>query len=221
MALGNLNCPIMLEVKPDGAGWAEVKMHIGKDDYVFTVSYIGEDIHDLIEKVYYLYPNWGHDDHNNKVMEYYDDVEIESTIDGVTVKRIWTEVPWRTELLWDGEGSYMKLKMERPATIDDDFDVTITLEVYQQEESFHTYTVRYKDLCYAVAKGVTEALIRYGIVGCYESTWMQDINIRHFLQIKGLALDKEIELVPDSQNEKSIFYTRLGQELDLLIRPMS
>ncbi len=41
------------------------------------------------------------------------------------------------------------------------------------------------------------------------------------MQIKGLALDKEIELVPDSQNEKSIFYTRLGQELDLLIRPMS
>ena len=29
MALGNLNCPIMLEVKPDGAGWAEIKMHIG------------------------------------------------------------------------------------------------------------------------------------------------------------------------------------------------
>ena len=81
--MGNMNCPIMLEVKPDGAGWAEIKMHIGKDDYVFTVSYIGEDIHDLIEKVYYLYPDWGHDDHNNKVMEYYDDVEIESTIDGV------------------------------------------------------------------------------------------------------------------------------------------
>jgi hypothetical protein len=67
---------------------------------------------------------------------------------------------------------------------------------------------------------VTDLLIRYGIVGYYESTWMEDINIRHFLQIKGLALDKEIELVPDSQNEKSIFNTRLGQELDLLIRPM-
>ena len=219
--MGNLNCPIMLEVKPGGAGWAEVNMHIGKDDYTFILSYIGEDIYDLIEKVYYLYPNWGHDNLDYRVMEYYDDVEIESTIDGVTAKQLWSDVPWKTKLLWNGEGTYVKWKMERPATIDDDFDVTITLEVYQQEESFHTYTVRYKDLCYAVAKGVTEALIRYGIVGCYESTWMQDINIRHFLQIKGLALDKEIELVSDSQDEQGIFHTRLEQEMDLLIRSMS
>ena len=121
MDLGNLNCPIMLEVKPGGAGWAEVNMHIGKDDYTFILSYIGEDIYDLIEKVYYLYPNWGHDNLDYRVMEYYDDVEIESTIDGVTAKQLWSDVPWKTKLLWNGEGTYVKWKMERPATIDDDF----------------------------------------------------------------------------------------------------
>ena len=81
--------------------------------------------------------------------------------------------------------------------------------------------VKYKDLCYALAKGITEIFVRYGLIGYYESTWMEDINIRHFLHIKEIALGMKIEMESEMQESRSTFTTRLGQEMDLLIRALS
>ena len=213
-------CPLSLEIIPSGAGWADVKLDIWDDHFDCVLSYIGDSIHDLVERVYYLYPDWSHDSYDYRIMEYYDEVEDVSAIDGVTDVYKWSDVPKRTKLFWDGEGSFVKWTMERPATIENDFDVTITLEVSQEDEYTHTYQVKYKDLCYAVAKGVTEVFVRYGLIGYYETTWMEDINIRHFLHIKEIALDMKIELESDPQESKCIYTTRLGQEMDLLIRPL-
>ena len=207
--MSDYKCPLSLEIIPSGAGWADVKLDIGDDHFDCMLSYIGDSIHDPIERVYYLYPDWNHDDYNS-IMEY----------DEVPVKEVWSDVPRRTELFWNGEGSSVRWTMERPATIENEFNVTIMLEVSQEEESSHTYQVKYKDLCYAVAKGVTEILVRYGLIGYYETTWMEDINIRHFLHIKEIALDMKIELESDPQESRSIYTTRLGQEMDLLIKPL-
>lgn len=216
--MSNKKCPISLSLIPGGAGWAEAEIEIFADSYTCSISYLGDSIHDLVERVYYLYPNLDHDDYNNLIMEYYEDVEAFETIDDIVVSRDWINVPWKTELLWDGEGSHIKWMLERPATIETDFDVTITLEVFQEEQSTHTYQVRYKDLCYAVARSVTDLLVRYGLMGCYESTWMDDINIRHLLRIKEIALDMEIERKTDSQSD--ICSSDLKQELEFLIRPL-
>lgn len=218
--VSDYKCPLLLEIIPSGAGWADVKLDIGDDHFDCEVSYIGDSIHDLVERVFYLYPDWNYDEHNQNVMKYYDEIEAVSTIDGVTAKRRWINVPWKTELFWDGEGAFIKWTMERPATNENDFDVTITLDVSQEDESSYTYQVKYKDLCYAVAKGVTELLVRYGLIGYYETTWMDDINIRHFLHIKEIALDMKIELESAQQESRIIYTTRLGQEMDLLIRPL-
>ncbi len=213
--------PVSLEFVPGGGGWAKVKMKIFDDSFTFPISYIGDSVHALVERIYYLYPDWYHDESDYRVMEYYDDVEAVSTIDGVTAKRKWSNVPWRTQLIWDGEGTFVNVNFERPKTIEVNCDVTITLDVHQDGEAVHTYHVRYMDLAYALAKGVTELLVRYGIVGYYESTWMEDINIRHFLRIKEIALNETIELEADDQKaDNDIYKSRLGQEMDLLIRPM-
>ena len=219
--MSNYKCPLSLEIIPSGAGWADVKLDIEDVHFDCVLSYIGDSMHDLIERVYYLYPDWLHDSYDYRIMEYYDEVEAVSTVDGVTEKRVWSDVPKKAEMIWDGEGSSIKWILERPATIESEFDVTITLEVSQEDESTHTYHVKYKDLCYAVAKGVTEVLVRYGLIGYYESTWMEDINIRHFLHIKEIALDMKMDMESDHDESRSIFTTRLGQELDLLIKPLS
>jgi hypothetical protein len=50
---------------------------------------------------------------------------------------------------------------------------------------------------------------------------MEDINIRDFLHIKEIALGMKIEMESDMQESRSTFTTRLGQEMDLLIRALS
>ena len=219
--MSDYRCPLSLEIIPRGTGWADVKLDIGDDRFDCVISYIGDSIHDLIERVYYLYPDWPHDSYDYRIMEYYDEVKPVSTIDGATDKHVWSDVPKRTEMVWDREGSSVKWTLERPATLESEFNVIITLEVLQEEESARIYQVKYKDLCYAVAKGATEVLVWYGLIGYYESTWMEDINIRHFLHIKEIALDMKIEMESAHKESHTIFSTRLGQEMDLLIRPLS
>jgi len=215
------NCPVLLEFIPGGAGWAKIIMKIYDDSFTFPISYIGDSVYGLVERIYYLYPDWNHDDCDYRVMEYYDDIEVVSTVDGVTVNRVWSNVPWRTQLIWDGEGKFVNVYFERPKTIEANCDVTITLDVHQEKESVHSYYVKYMDLAYALAKGVTELLVKYGIVGYYESTWMDDVNIRHFLRIKEIALNAAIELEADDEGADSdIYKSRLGQEMDLLIMPI-
>ncbi len=219
--MSNTNCPVSMEIIPGGVGWADVKVNIFEVSFTFVISYIGDSISDLVERVYYLYPIFDHDDYDYRIMEYYEEVEAGEIIDGEEIGPEWENIPWRTELLWDGEGSSVKWTFERPKTIKADCDLTLTLEVSQEEESIHHYTVRYKDFCYALAKAVTEVFVRYGIVGYFESTWMEDINLRHFLRIKEFALDESIKVDTESPYFKdNTFPTRLGQELDLLLKPM-
>ena len=116
--MSNYKCPLSLEIIPNGTGRADVKLDIEDDHFDCVLSYIGDSMHDLIERVYYLYPDWLHDSYDYRIMEYYDEVEDVSTIDGVTEKRVWSDVPKKAEMIWDGEGSSIKWTLERPATIE-------------------------------------------------------------------------------------------------------
>ena len=105
--MSEYKCPLSMVIIPSGAGWADVKLKIGDDYFDCVLSYIGDSIHDLIERVYYLYPDLPHDSYDYRIMEYYDEVGAVSTIDGVTEKRVWSDVPKKAEMIWDGEvGQY-------------------------------------------------------------------------------------------------------------------
>lgn len=210
--------PLSIEIIPGAYGWADVRLKIFDDVFEFALSDVCDSIHGLIERVYYLYPVWQHDNRDHSIMEY-GEADITSTINGTKETERWYDIPYASKpLYWDGEGSYVIWKMKRPLDIKSDFEVTIILEVNQEDVSTHTYAIRYSDLCYALAKGVTEMLLDYGFIGYYETTWMEDINLRHFLRIKEIALDTPIALT-DGEHE-GVFHTSLKQELDLLLHPM-
>ncbi len=213
------NRPMSLSFSARGAGWAKARLHIGDDDFVFSISYIGAGINDLIERVYYLSPQLGHDDYDYNVMEY-EDAEITSVVNGEEATRHWIDIPWKTmPLVWDGEPDTVCWILERPVNLDSDFDVSITLDVHQDVDGEFNYTVRYRDLCYAVAKAITDLIAEYGLIGVYESTWMTDINLRHFLKIKEIALDLQIKKAHDSE-DTDVVHTSLEEELKLLLKPM-
>ena len=207
-----------LSFSSSGAGWAKAKLLIGEDAFTFSISYLWDDINDLLDRVYYLYPNWGHDDANWNIMEY-GESDITSMEDGEETTRHWEEIPWKTTLDWDGEGESVRWTFERPVNLDADFDVSISLDIFQNEEGKYSYTIRYKDLCYAVSKAITDFIAEYGIIGSFESSWMKDINLRHLLRIKGIALNDAVaESVGTGDNWEVT--TPLEEEIKLLLKPM-
>ena len=211
--------PISLAFSARGAGWAEARLHIGDDDFVFSISYIGDGINEFVKRVYYLFPKWRHDDYDYNIMEY-GDAEITSVVNGEEATRHWEDIPWKTTpLVWDGEPDTVCWEFERPVNLDPDFDVSITLDVHQDRDCKNNYTVRYRDLCYATAKAITDLLTECGIIGFYESTWMEDINLRQFLRIKEIALDSPIRETSDSKYDYAV-HTSIEEELKLLLKPM-
>lgn len=211
-------CPISIGITPSGYGWADVKFNICNDKFNFAISYVGASIGDFVERVYYLSADFGHDDVNYNVMEYAEKDLPFIDYDGTPGFGRWIDLPWRTEIYWDGESSSVTISMERPVSNDIDFDLTIKFDIFNEEKFTHTYTVRYRDFCYAVSKGVTELLVKYGIIGYHESSWLEDINIRHLLWIKSFALQEYIEQRADKRD--GIYRTNLEQELALLVKPM-
>ncbi len=217
--MSTASCPLSLAFATTGAGWAEAKILIGADTFDFSISYLGHGIGDLIERIYYLSTDLGYDDYNLAAMEY-GEADITSVLDGEEATRHWEQIPWKTTpVVWEGEPDFVRLIFERKVNLDPDFDVSVTLDVHQQENRKYEYTVRYRDLCYATAKAVTALLIEYGIVGFYESAWMPDINLRHFLKIKEIALNEPIKTCYDSK-EPYMVHSSLEEELGLLLKPM-
>ncbi len=210
--------PMSLSFSSSGAGWAKAKLLIGEDAFDFLISYLWDDISDLLDRVYYLYPNWRHDEVNLNKMEY-GEADITSVVDGEEGTRHWVDIPWKTSLFWDGEGESVRWDFERPVNLDDDFDVVISLDVFQNEARKYKYSIRYKDLCYAVSKAITDFSAEYGIVGSFESSWMKDINLRHLLRIKAIALDEAIAENVDTE-EKWKVTSSLDEEIKLLLKPM-
>ena len=217
--MSTASCPISLTFSSTGAGWADAKLCIGEDAFTFSISYLWPGINELLDRVYYLYPKWWHDDYNLDVMEY-GEADLPTIIDGKEMIIHWEEIPWKTTPLeWSGEPDSVRWEMERPVNINKDFDVAITLDVWQEKERKYSYTVRYKDLCYAVSKAITDFIAEYGIIGSFESTWMKDMNLRHLLRIKGIALDEAVKVNVGTKNDWKVT-SSLKEEIKLLLRPM-
>ena len=213
-----IRAPISLSFSSGGAGWAEARMLIGEENFVFPISYLCGGINELLDCVYYLYPCWGHDDYNSEVMEY-GEADIPGIFDGKETLMHWTQIPWKTSLMWNGEFDFVCWSFERPINIDKEFDVAITLEVHQEKKGTYNYTIRYKDLCYAVSKAVTDFIVEYGILGGFESAWMKDINLRHLLKIKEIALDESITVTFGAGDDHKVI-SSIEEEIKLLVKPM-
>lgn len=222
--LKNINneLAVKFEVLKTSYGWLDLRVSFADTEFTMMVSEIRCGLAALVDRLYYLYPDLGHDEYN------FDDVEYGSC-EGPAGSMItenpgeivtWEDVPWKTEIFFDEEGSGYTWKLTRKLSLDTDFMVDINIE-YSSSIDNKTYkcSVRYKELCYAVAKVCTEALKKYGLGGYQDSSWDLDINIRRLIFIKALALDMldDIKSVRDENDEEKSNFTK---ELAILTMDM-
>ena len=119
-----------------------------------------------------------------------------------------------TKVSWDEEGRFVNVKLSRkskkrtPPAIGELDPVEMDLDTCYGK--FH-YTIDGRDLCYAVARGCTEALKKYGFVGYTKSTGNQEygdgVSINALLFIKAYALG-----APEVRETRMIYQCPNGWE---------
>lgn len=160
-----------MKLVPYGAGWTDVHFKIGDDNLYFIITSVwGDQFSRLLEVLYCLHP----DQHDPQYVHVVD---------------FWDETPQKIELNWDEEGSSSHWSFLRLPSETEDFQVQIDICIRRDEEKHYSYQVRYQDFCYAVAKTCTEVLKSHGIYGYHHSTYVDDLNLRHLLFVKAVALD--------------------------------
>ena len=229
MELKKRDCGMELKLVPYGAGWTDVYFNIDKDELYFIISdVLGDQFSELLEILYYLHPNQNDPQHNNSVECW---AGVCKKIDGdykvvKFVERceeypaVVREIPHKATMTWDEEGSSSDWTFTREPTEDADFKLQIDITINRDEIQECSYNVRYKDFCYAVAKTCTEVLKSHGIYGYHYSTYEDDINLRHLLFIKAVALDC-LEIRELTDNGRGLGEsTSLEKELELLLFDM-
>ena len=130
--------------------------------------------------------------------------------DGGVIKQIIGEITL------DNEGQTLVLSVSRNINPNSKM-LHIHLD-YDYGEDLYDYQVDMFDMFYAVSKGVTEIIKKTGICGYHFMTDWDNIDTMKFLQIKSLALTKE--LIPLYKGENDISYSSLQDEMGLLIFEM-
>ena len=214
----NNGLPIKFGVIETSYGWLDLKVMFDDNEFTMHMSELGCGLAALVDCLYYLYPDLGHDEYNFRNVEY-GSCEGPAGSENPDVIVTWENVPWKTEILFEEEGSSYTWALSRNISLDTDFMVDIKIEYSGSvENKEYKFSVRYKDLCYAVAKVCTETLKKYGLGGYQDNSWDNDINLRRLIFIKAIALDKlkEISSVWDHNEAKSDF----ANEISILIMDM-
>ena len=229
MDLQKRNCGIEMRLVPYGAGWTDVHLNIGSDQLYFIISSgWGDRFSELLKILYHLHPQVNDQDSYNK-LEYWDD--ICEFIDGkYKVTKIVENcddcpatiqpIPYKGEFTWHEEGTHSHWSIWREPTEDTDFDIHINIQICRNDTKEYAYTVRYKDFCYAVAKTCTQVLKSHGIYGYHYSVYFDDLNLRHLLFIKAVALDAfEARQLTDNEDGSGVS-SPFEKELQLLLFDM-
>jgi hypothetical protein len=229
MKLEKRDCGIEMKLVPYGAGWTDVYLNIGGDNLYFIITSVyGDQFSELLNSLYHLYPEQDDPEHNERVDFWnglcervdgkYEVVEIVEKIKDVPA--VVRDIPYKAEFCWDEEGASSQWTLTRKPTLETDFEMQIDISVNRSEAKKYSYKVRYKDFCYAVAKACTQTLKSHGIYGYHYSVYYNDINLRHLLFIKSVALDnfeaRSLTFNDRGNGESSCF----EKELELLLFDM-
>ena len=215
MNLNKRDCSIKIEFYDVDAGWLHLKININNDELDMRTSYcLGDGFQALLERIYYLHPDAYDNDFSGEIVE---TEEIATVLDET---RIAVEVPYKTNFYWDEEGSFIDWEIEHEPTLDREFDLYLKIIITRNDEKQKfEYTVSYKEFCYALSKACTELLKKYGINGFHQSYWDGDINLRHLLFIKAIALDAD-EMIKVECKDKNEMKSNIENELKLLLFDM-
>ena len=209
MTLQKRDCPISFRFVPYGAGWEDVYLTVNGEEHCFVVTgiHVPGTVDELFSAVAGLHPRWCNCGY---LFSVYVDIDDNNN-------------PVETKFWWDGEGFGSVWSFKRPPV--DEVDVPIDVSIVETEEGeapqppIH-FTVGYKDLCYAVANGMTEVMKKHGLFGYKNAVWNHDLNLRVLLMLKAFALDAmeilEVEDLGRGNGERTDF----AKELELLLFDM-
>ena len=189
-------CEIRVRLTPIGADFMQVHFRIGGDNHYFYPSCVmGDQFSSFLTAVYCLY-NEGYDYHQLHMRQwkrrYGCEFQAPSKENG---DRYFRSIP----ILWDEEGRTIDVTLSRYCAKGDCFSIVpeglpdpINVE-FSYNKGVFRYTVDGRDLCYAIARGYTEALKKYGFQGYLRSTGMQYIGdtfeMEELLFVKAYALN--------------------------------
>lgn len=190
LKLNKRECNIRFRLTPLSGDFLRVHWRIGGDNhYFFPSAVMCGQFSSLLAAVYSLYSEKS-DDHTNCRRQF------------KRYKVQWSERKPRTwcvssSVWWDEEGRVITIKFIRVCTdtkqIAPDKTDWIKVEIEYRRKKF-VYKVDSKDLCYAIARGCTEALKKYGFMGYFicsgsEICFGDSFDINQLLFIKAYALD--------------------------------
>ena len=204
------NCGIDIKLTPSGAQFLHFEMDIQGDRLEFLpASTMGDQFGAIISALYTLFheKDDGHEEWRHR--EYLSDEKH-------VVHTVVTKVEW------DNEGDVIEIIMSRKCEVDIDYENDlINIELRNYDELLKKYTVKTKDLCYAVAKAYTEVLKKYGFYGYRYSTEYDYFILHQLLYIKCFALGnfEARELTPNSENAGAL-QTSFEKEIELLMFDM-
>ena len=233
MDLKKRDCGLRMRLVPYGAGWTDVYIDFGDGELYFIISnVIGNGFQSLLDSLYFLYPDQEDYVHYENFIECKEAVYKKIDGEDVLVKICDSTdsddlpcgiryIPWRTSFSWDEEGSGSRWVFEREPTLDTSFDLHIHIEINRDEKQEYDFTVKYEDMCYAVADACTKALKKHGFWGYHQATYTEDLNIRMLLFLKSIALG-------NMEARELTFYDEQGEgetadfnkELELLLFDM-
>lgn len=188
-------CNIRIRLTPLGADFMRVHFKIGKDNHYFFPSCVmGDQFSSFLTAVYCLY-NEGYDFHRLHFRHNEKSCGKFQTPSSENGNCYFLSIP----VCWDEEGRIVNVLISRRSSANEFFSIKskgvpdpIQLEFSYKKGNFK-YTVDGRDLCYAVARGYTEALKKYGFQGYLRSTGNQFLGdnfiMDELLFVKAYALD--------------------------------
>jgi len=204
------DCDIKIKLTPSGTQYLHFEMDIRGDHLDFLpASTVGEQFGAIISALYTLFHE--NDDGHNE-WHHRDYISDEEHI-------IHTAI---TKVLWDNEGTVIDIIMSREYKFDIDYENDLLeIEIQKYGKVLKKYTVKTKDLCYAVAKACTEVLKEYGFYGYRYSTEYDYFKLHQLLYIKSFALlnFEARELSSESEDDMPK-KTPFEKEMELLLFDM-
>lgn len=196
LKLNKRSCETRIRLTPYGADFMRVHLRIGGDNHYFYPSCVmGDQFSAFLTAVYCLY-NEGPDYHrlHRRYCWRKEGIYREWEYPGWNGKDcFYKEIP----VSWDEEGRIIDIILSRRSATEEIPPVgvpdPITIDIRYNSAKHHQYTIDGRDLCYAIARGYTEAIKKYGFQGYLRSTGMQYLG-DHFIMdellfVKAYALD--------------------------------
>lgn len=163
----------------------------GENYYFFASGVMGSQFSAFLSAVYSLYEEADQSHHLHS--KYNKNIKHEYPHNRED-KRYYSEA----KILWDGEGPYYEITFVRNSesagpVLDPNTPDPIRIKIESTRQPMKECTLDGRDLCYAIARGCTEALKKYGFKGYTLSTggsYVGDsFDIEELLFIKAYALN--------------------------------